>query len=88
MSAQAQADQVEAQAAQVEQEYRREEKRESKAMDSKLLALKRVSAQKKKIVNTLVSTIYPLIYHHHSCVYLILVFKVSRMLTLQSFKPS
>ena len=50
MSGQAQADQVEAQAAQVEQEYRREEKRESKAMDSKLLASKfnvnpRLSAQ-------------------------------------------
>jgi hypothetical protein len=50
MSAQTQADQVEAQAAQVEQEYRREDKRESKAMDSKLLAPKfnanpRVSAQ-------------------------------------------
>jgi hypothetical protein len=36
MSDQAQADQVEAQNAQVEQEYRREEKRENKAMDSKL----------------------------------------------------
>ena len=36
MSVQAQADQVEAQNAQVEQEYRREEKRENKAMDSKL----------------------------------------------------
>ena len=35
MSDQAQADQVEAQNAQVEQEYRREEKRENKAMDSK-----------------------------------------------------
>ena len=50
MSGQAQADQVEAQAAQVEQEYHREEKRESKAMDSKLLAPKfnanpRLSAQ-------------------------------------------
>jgi hypothetical protein len=40
MSDQDQADQVEAQAAQVEQEYRREEKRESKAMDSKLFAPK------------------------------------------------
>jgi hypothetical protein len=50
MSAQAQADQVEAQAAQVEQEYHREEKRENKVMDSKLLASKfndnpRVSVQ-------------------------------------------
>ena len=45
MSAQAQADQVEAQAAQVEEEYRREENRESKAMDSKLLAPKRVSVR-------------------------------------------
>ena len=50
MSAPAQADQVAAQAAQVEQEYHREEKRESKAMDSKLLAPKfsvkpRVSVQ-------------------------------------------
>jgi hypothetical protein len=45
MSGQVQTDQVEAQAAQVEQEFRREEIRESKAMDSKLLAPKRVSAQ-------------------------------------------
>ena len=40
MSAPAQADQVAAQAAQVEQEYRHEEKRERKAMDSKILAPK------------------------------------------------
>jgi hypothetical protein len=40
MSGQAQADQAEAQAAQVEQEYRLEEKRENKAMDAKLLASK------------------------------------------------
>ena len=50
MSDQDQVDQVEAQSAQVEQEYRLEEKRESKAMDSKLFAPKfnaspRVSAQ-------------------------------------------
>ena len=52
MSGQAQADQVEAQAVQVEQEYydHHEEKRESKAMDAKLFAPKfnanpRVSAQ-------------------------------------------
>ena len=40
MSAQAQDDQVEAQAAQVEQEYRREENRDNKAMGSKLFAPK------------------------------------------------
>jgi hypothetical protein len=50
MSGQAQADQVEAQAAQVEQESHREDIRESKVMDSKLLAPKfnanpRLSAQ-------------------------------------------
>jgi hypothetical protein len=50
MSGQAQADQVGDQAAQVEQEYRREDKRESKAMDAKFLAPKfnanpRLSAQ-------------------------------------------
>ena len=38
MSGQVQTDQVEAQVDQVEQEYRREEKRERKAMDSKILA--------------------------------------------------
>jgi hypothetical protein len=38
MSVQTETAQVEAQAAQVEQEYRREEKRENKAMDDKLLA--------------------------------------------------
>jgi hypothetical protein len=40
MSAEAEADQSEAQDAQVELEYRREEKREHKAMDSKLVAPK------------------------------------------------
>jgi hypothetical protein len=40
MSGQAQAAQVEAQAAQVEDEYHLEEKRERKAMDAKLLAPK------------------------------------------------
>jgi hypothetical protein len=50
MSGQDQAYQVEAQTAQVEEEYRLEEKRENKAMDAKLLAPKfnvnpRLSAQ-------------------------------------------
>ena len=40
MSAEAQAAQVEDQASQVEEEYRREEKREHKAMDTKLLTPK------------------------------------------------
>jgi hypothetical protein len=40
MSGQAEVDQAEAHTAQVEQEYRREEKRENKQMDSKLLAPK------------------------------------------------
>jgi hypothetical protein len=40
MSAEAEAAQDEAQVAQVELEYRREEKRENKAMDAKLVAPK------------------------------------------------
>ncbi len=40
MSAEAEVVQAEAQAAQVELEYRREEKRENKAMDAKLVAPK------------------------------------------------
>ena len=69
MSGQAQADQVETQAAQVEEEYRREEKHENKTMDAKFLTPK--FQNEEQFVSTVAATMleyFPMTYSMHGCI--------------------